>query len=158
MKIILAAILWLAPFLTQGEAQLYAKLVDYHAARINIPPLLMVAIVQQESGWNRKATSPVIAGHADYGLAQVRVSKTQHANLIGHEHLLHDPVINLYLATNLMKYWRDYHYAKCWPHHTHPWYSHLGWGHKVKDGGKRARERVGKLYEKLLAKFGTPQS
>lgn len=152
MKTIMAAILWLAPFLTQGEARLYATLVDHEAREAAIHPLLVVAIVQMESGWNRYARSKTDG--ADYGLAQVRVSKSQYPELIGHEYLLYDPAINLHLAVKLMRYWRDYHISHCYPSHHHPWWSHLGWGHRVKDGGRSARKRAGQLYLRLLAKFG----
>lgn len=149
MKTIMAAILWLAPFLTQGEAQLYATLVDYEAGKAAIHPLLVVAIVQMESGWNHKAKGRT----DDYGLAQVHVSKNQYPQLLGHEYLLYDPVINLHLAIQLMKYWRNHHDGNCYPSHRHPWWSHLRWGHKVKDGGRSTRKRE-KLYQQLLDRFG----
>jgi hypothetical protein len=153
MGVILAAILFLAPQLTKSEARFYAKLVHYEATEAAIPPLLVVAIVQMESGWNHKAKGRT----ADYGLAQVHVSKNQYPELLGHEYLLYDPVINLHLGVRLMRYWRDWHDGHCYPAHIHPWWSHMKWGHRVKDGGRSARERAGKLYLKLLTRF-TPKA
>lgn len=149
MKIVLAAILFLAPHLKAGEAQLFARLIDYEAAQAKIPALLVVAIVQMESGFNARARGPT----ADHGLAQVHVSKTNYPELLGHEYLLYDPVINIHLSVKLMKFWRRWHDTRCYPAHHHPWWSHLKWGKKIKDGGRSARERAGTVYEKLLEKF-----
>jgi len=149
MTTILAAILYLAPHLSKDEAAFYAILVRNEARRSSIPALLIVAIVQRESGWNNNASSAT----ADHGLAQVHVSASTYPEFIGHEYLLYDPVINLHLAVKLMRFWRDWHYANCYPFHHHPWFSHLKWGYKVKDNGKSARRRVGRTYRLLLKKF-----
>lgn len=152
MTIILKAILYLAPHLAIADASLYARLVDHEAARHGLPPLLIVAVVQMESGWNRTAKGKA----SEHGLTQVRVSKTNYPELLGHEYFLRDPAINLYLGIKLLAYWRGYHYRRCFPHHQHPWWAHHQWGKRVGDGGKRARRRVGKAYQKLLDRFGQP--
>jgi hypothetical protein len=150
MSSIVAAILFLAPQLTPAEAGFYARLVDYEASQAGIHPFLVVAIVQQESGWNRRAKGPT----ADHGLCQVHVSKTTNPELLGHEHLLYDPMLNLHYCTRMMVFWRAWHHGRCYPSHSHPWWSHLKWGRKIKDNGASARKRVGALYADLLGRFG----
>lgn len=142
----------LAPQLTSAEAGLYAHLVDYEATRAGIHPFLVVALVQVESGWNREAKGPT----ADHGLMQIRVSKTNYPQLLGREKLLYDPLLNLHFGVKLMAYWRRHHNRHCFPYLDHPWWSHMKWGKKVKDGGRSARERAGKVYRQLLKRFGQP--
>jgi hypothetical protein len=150
IKIIVAAILHLAPQLTPVEADLYARLIDYESNQTGIHPFLFVAFAQAESGWNYQAKGPT----ADHGLFQVRVSKTNYPELLGHEHLLHDPILNIYFWARIANYWRNHHYTKCYRRqHHHPWWSHLKWGYKIKDGGTSGRNRAGKIYEQLLKRF-----
>jgi soluble lytic murein transglycosylase-like protein len=150
LSTIIKAILYLAPHLTSAEAGLYARLVEHETSRVGIPSLLVVAIVQGESGWNRIAKGKA----SEYGLTQVRVSRTNYPELLGHEYLLMDPALNLHLGIKLMAYWRRYHYKRCFPHHQHPWWAHIQWGKKIGDGGKRARKRVGRIYRQLIERYG----
>jgi hypothetical protein len=149
MSIILKAILYLAPHLATGDAALYARLIDHEANHWGVHPLLVVAAIEKESNWRPRVEGPT----SDFGLLQVRVSKTNYPELLGHEYLLYDPALNIHLGVKLMSFWRNWHYSRCQVHH-HPWWSHLKWGFKVKDGGRSGRERIGKVYEKLLKRFG----
>lgn len=140
---VLAAILWLLP--AQGRAPEYARLIEERAAAHRLDPLLVVALVYRESRFHQRAR----AGK-NYGLMQVRVSRTVHTRFLGQEGRLYHPGLNIRLGTALLAFWRRYHTSRC-PDADHPWWSHYQWGRKVGDRG--SGDRVGVLYKTLVARF-----
>lgn len=148
MKIVLAAILWLAPHLGAERAELYAGLVTGHAEDAKIDPLLVVAIIHIESRFKATAKSKT----RDHGLMQVHVSKTTYKRYLGREHLLYDPDRNIRLGIRLLKIWSDYHSRSC-AGATHPYWAHYKYGTWI----PRARKgkRVDALYQLLQMRFQT---
>jgi len=158
VKAIIAAILWLAPHVGQQRAEVYAELIADAGACYRIAPLLIVAKIQLETrgSWRENAVSPT----DDYGLAQLHVSATTHAEYRGLEHLLFEPDRNIWMAARLLRYWQSYHDRHCLRtgREDHPWWAHYQWGNKVRN--LRSARRVGRLYRELVRKFrrGIPQS
>lgn len=151
MKAVLAAILYLAPHVGDERAATYATVITDAGACYEVHPMLIVAKVQLETrgSWRENAVSKT----SDYGLAQLHVSATTHAEYRGLEHLLFDPARNIWMAARLLRYWRDYHDRRCLTlgRESHPWWAHYQWGNKVR--GLASSKRVGRLYRHLLQKF-----
>ena len=148
MAEVLAAILWLIPSMPEKRAEYYAQLIYQTSARYEIRPLLVVAETYVESRFNRKAYAK-----KNYGLMQVRVSKSVHAKLLGREYVLYDPRRNIYAGVAMLSYWKGYHFRRCRNKPPHPWWSHYQWGKRVKNA--RSGLKVKKLYLELEARFGT---
>jgi hypothetical protein len=146
VKIVLAAIMWLAPHLGADTAELYAGLIAGHAEDAQVDPLLVVAIIQIESRFKATAKSKT----ADYGLMQVHVSKTTYKRYLGREHLLLEPARNIRLGVRLLKIWRDYHVRAC-NGAAHPFWSHYKYGTRVPKG--RKGKRVDAVYQLLRSRF-----
>lgn len=149
MKIVLAAIFWIAPHLSADTAKFYAGLITGHAENAKIDPLLVVAIIHVESRFNAKARSKT----NDHGLGQVHVSSTTLRRYRGREHLLFDPARNIRLSVKLMKMWRAYHDRKCG--HDHQWWTHYNCGRRVLKKCLRYGDRVEAVYKVLLSRFQT---
>ena len=148
MKIVLAAILWLAPQLGHELAEDYAGLITGYAEQYEVDPLLVVAIVHTESRFTARAKSKT----NDWGLMQLHVSTTTFKRYRGREHLLFEPKRNIRLGIKLLKRWKDYHKHTC-PGHRHPFWAHYGWGVRVPR--KRGVRPVDELYKVLLMRFQT---
>ncbi len=148
MKIILAAILWLAPHLGADRAELYAGLVAGHAEDAQLDPLLVVAIIQIESRFKATAKSKT----ADHGLMQVHVSRTTYKRYIGREGLLYDPDRNIRLGVRLLKVWKAYHDRTC-SDAAHPFWAHYKYGCRIPS--RRKGKRVDALYRLLQMRFQT---
>lgn len=148
LKEVLASILWLAPFLGETTAANYGALITAESDQRGIDPLLVVALTHRESRWNKRLVS-----NGNYGLMQVRVSKTTNPHLRGREHVLFDPRRNIREGLKLLLQWKRYH-EKPGPHcHSgkHFWTAHYQWGGKVLDPGSGKRVRT--LYLKLVRLF-----
>ena len=151
MSEVLAAILWLMPSMPEARAECYARIIHHASERWGIAPLLIVAETYSESRFNKKAYA-----RKNYGLLQVRVSKTVHAEYLGREHLLYNPRRNIYVGVAMLAYWKGYHHRRCWNRKPHPWWSHYQWDKRVKN--TRSGMKVKKLYEELEARFGTRET
>jgi soluble lytic murein transglycosylase-like protein len=147
MKVVLAAILWLAPQLGHETAEDYAGLITGYAEKYEVDPLLVVAIIHTESRFNSRAKSKT----GDHGLMQVHVSVTTYKRYLGREHLLLEPKRNIRLGIRLLRQWKDYHERTCTG--RHPFWAHYGWGVHVPR--KRGVRSVDELYHVLLARFET---
>jgi hypothetical protein len=109
--------------------------------------LLVVALIYKESRFSRTCVSK-----KNHGLLQVRVSHTTNSDLLGREHLLRVPRINLHRGLRLLYYWKKYHERTCTPG-DHFWTAHYQWGNIVRDPG--SGDRVRKLYKTLVERFRT---
>jgi hypothetical protein len=138
----LDAILLLSTLSPATAAQL-ADTIDRHAARHHIDPLLIVALVHRESRFSRKARSG-----KNFGLMQVRVSKTNYPWLLRQEYLLYNPRVNIRLGVKLLAFWRWYCLTRCRHGKTpHQYWAHFQWGRKVKSNASAAR--VAETYGRL---------
>lgn len=151
MKLLIAAILWLAPGVEVNRAKYYASLILDAGGCYKIDPLLIVTKIHLETGGTWRET--VVSATNDYGLAQVHVSKTTNKEYMGLEHLLLEPGRNIWVAVRMMSYWKGYHKRNCLRqgHASHPWWGHYKWGNKV--GNLGSSMRVKQLYGKLKTRF-----
>ncbi|MBT8428308.1 MAG: transglycosylase SLT domain-containing protein [Gammaproteobacteria bacterium] len=147
MAAVIAAILWLAPHVGQDTAARYGTLIVTHAAVAGVDPLLVVAVIETESRWNPRATSPT----RDYGLMQLHVSETTHRRYLGRQRLLYSPARNIRLGVKLLGAWRRHHERRCHGARGHPYWSHYKYGIKVP--GARKGLRVDAVYRRLRARF-----
>jgi soluble lytic murein transglycosylase-like protein len=143
--VILAAILWLAPQVGQPQAQAYSVIIEREAQHWDLDPLLVVAVIQQESGWNPRARSKT----QDWGLLQVHVSRTTYSRYLDQPERLFNPELNIRLGVRLMALWRDYHIGRCFG--PHPFWAHFKYGRRIPR--KRKGKKVDIIYRSLLAKF-----
>ena len=139
------AIDWLAPHVHAYRRAQYSRFIYRKATARKIDPLLVVALIYKESRFSRTTVSK-----KNYGLMQVRVSRTTNADLLGREHLLHVPKVNLHRGLRLLSFWKRYHEKTC-TSNKHFWTSHYQWGSVVRDPG--SGERVRKLYNTLVERF-----
>jgi soluble lytic murein transglycosylase-like protein len=149
MKVVLAAILWLAPHLGADTSKVYAGLITGHAEDAKLDPLLVVAIIHLESEFKARIKSRT----NDYGLMQVHVSRTTFRRYRGREHLLYDPDRNIRCGIKLLKAWKAYHERKC--SHDHKWWEHYNHGVRILNRGPRAGygDRVDAIYQLLQTRF-----
>lgn len=115
-----------------------------YAWRFRIDPYLAAALIQRESQWRVSAYSD-----GNYGLGQVRVSKTVNAHLLGREHVLYDPKVNIRYTVKMLSWWRRWHRDHCGVRSEHWWWGHYQWGRRVKSAG--SGDRVHHEYLRLLA-------
>lgn len=141
LNIITAAILWLAPQLVPTTAVHYAQAIISESERHDIDPFLVVALIHCESRFKRLAYVS-----RNYGLMQVRVSKSNYAYYRGRERLLFNARFNIKLGMHLLKFWKKYHDSTC-RKRRHYWWSHYQWGAIVRNPG--SGRRVDKVYTKL---------
>lgn len=139
---VLAKVIHLRGSVPMHKARRYAKLVIKYSRKYKIDPYLLAALIHRESKWVATAVS-----HQNYGLMQLRVSKTNHSTLLGREHKLFHTPLNIQLGTKLLVMWRRYHQKHC-KHNKHYWWSHYQWGCRVQtpDSGIR----VWKEYQRYL--------
>jgi hypothetical protein len=122
----------------KATAKKYAMLVSRYSIRASIDPFFLAALIYKESRWNPRAVSG-----GNYGLMQLRVSKTTHAQWLGRESKLFNPELNVKLGVRLLVYWRRHHSKHC-VQKSHYWWSHYQWGAIVKNTG--SGNRVWKEY------------
>jgi hypothetical protein len=156
MKIILAAILFIAPHLERSESIKYkvgqwAKVIHAMSQSQQIDPFLIIAIIKAESNFRTDQTSRT----HDHGLMQLHVSRTTFAELRGREWLLKSPTLNIYLGVKHLNMFRKWHYRKCKPDHV--WWRHYKWGFKRKFPNRKWANRVQANHNKLLKWFRTWQ-
>ena len=147
MKIILAAILFLSPHLKQEEAKEYAKIIHAMSTSQEIDPFLIVSIIRVESNFKRTARSKT----SDYGPMQIHVSRTTFSELRGHEWMLYNPTLNVYLGTKHLRMFRKWHHRKCKPDHL--WWRHYKWGFKRKFPNRKWADRILAFHQKLTDEF-----
>ena len=140
-----AAIHWLAPWLLGMTVCTYAAHVDRAAVRRGIDPLLVVALVHRESRWDRHAYS-----RGNWGLAQLRVSRTTRPHLLHRPWVLFDARRNIQLAVKALAGWRAYHRRTCIDP-AHEWFAHFQHGTRVRSLG--SGRRVRQLYRALVRRF-----
>jgi len=143
--LIITAILWLAPQVEPADAKLYATHIQREATRWDLDPLLVLAVIKRESGFNPRARSKT----SDYGLMQVHVSKTTYSGYLHHPERLYNPKLNIRLGIRLMAIWRDYHAGRC--EGQHPFWAHFKYGKRIPR--KRKGKKVDAIYRELVAKF-----
>lgn len=146
MKALVAAIIWLAPGLG-GDAARYADLIAFEARWYRVDPLLVVALIQVESGWKPRKRSVT----NDYGLLQVHVSRSC-PRFKGRERELFDPRVGIREGVRILSMWREFHDRYCRRAKlSHPYWAHFKWGRRVR--GINHATKVRKLYEALRNKF-----
>lgn len=140
LEITLAALLLLHP--SPGKAPLrdYAQHITTEAARVDIDPLLVVALIHREGRWDPRARS----GKGDFGLMQIRarVFRRFRAN----PGKLYDYKINITVGIETLAMWRSYHQKNC-RGKKHDWWAHYQHGNKVYNN--RSAERVERLRQWL---------
>ena len=121
----------------------YANIILEESDRSEVDPLLVIAIIQHETGgrWDPKAVGPT----NDYGLMQLHVGETVNAKYRGSESELFDPRKNIEIGAKSLAYWRKFHRRYC--KSQHQWWSHYKWGGHVKSN--HYANRVTKLYKQL---------
>lgn len=136
LEITLAALLLLHPSPNRVSIRDYAQHITTEAARVDIDPLLVVALIHREGRWNPKARS----GKGDFGLMQIRakVFRRFRANPTK----LFDYRVNITVGIEALAMWRDYHQKNC-KGKKHHWWAH--YQHGVKVGNNRSAERVERL-------------
>lgn len=142
-----AVILWLSPYQSHTTVAKYADLVAFESKWYKIDPLLVLAFIQVESGWNTRKKSIT----NDYGLMQVHVARIGSARFYGHEKELYNPRVNIREGVRILAMWKQFHEKYC-KDEDHPFWAHNKWGRKV----KTYTPRVDALYARLTRKFGKP--
>lgn len=143
--LIVSAIVWLAPAQPHETVKTYADLIRFEARWYDVDPMLVVAIIQVESGWNARKRSKT----NDYGLMQVHVARRGSSNFWRREKELYDPRTNIREGTRLLAMWKRYH--ETWCKGDHPHWAHYKWGKKV--GEISHALKVLKLRNFLARKF-----
>jgi len=128
---------------TADRSDNYANIILEESDRSEVDPLLVIAIIQHETGgrWDPKAVGPT----NDYGLMQLHVGAHTNAEYRGFESKLFDPRRNIEIGTKSLAYWRKFHRRYC--KSQHQWWSHYKWGGRVKN--HTYANRVAKLYKQL---------
>jgi len=158
--VIAQAIHWLAPWLLGAQVSTYAQVIDREAAVHRLDPLLVVALAWRESRFHARARS---RSGRSWGLLQVRVTRTLHAQWWGRERELLRPAVGIRVGVAILARWRAYHRRVCNPRALrrrgplasprHRWHAHYQFGTRVRyDGPGR---RVEATYRALKARFGT---
>lgn len=145
MLYLVSAIMWLAPWLPPERVKLYADLIHFEARWYKVDPLLVVSVIQIESGWRPDKRSVT----SDYGLMQVHVAVRGSSNFLRRERELLDPRVNVREGTRILAMWREYHTR--WCHGPHAFWAHYKWGKKVKHD--EHAQKVKTLLDLLRRKF-----
>jgi len=148
LKMILAAILFLAPHLDASYAAHYSRLIIHESKRQRIDPLLVMTIIHVETAKSWKMS--VKSDTHDFGLMQVHVSKKSNAHLLGFEEVLFQPAVNINYGVRTLAMWRNYHAKNC-NDEDHPFWSHYQWGYRVRD--LTWTQKVSNLYNRLIGMF-----
>lgn len=131
LKLIAAAILFIAPQVGQSRASIYARYINTYASRHKVDPFLVVAIIQHETNF-RSVQGKCKRCRRDWGLMQLHVDKHTHAEYRGKEKLLLQPKRNIRLGVRLLAWWRAQHRRKCKRFHRyHWWVKHYKYGYHV---------------------------
>jgi hypothetical protein len=125
----------------RSRAKKYTRLILANTHNTRIDPFLVAALIHSESRWGSRAIKS-----RNYGLAQLRVSKTTNHRYLGQETKLFNPALNIKISVKMLRYWRRYHLRKC--PHGHFWWSHYQWGRRVKN--PRSGVRVWNTYLKYV--------
>jgi hypothetical protein len=147
MQIILAAILFLSPHLGRDEAIKYAETIYSLSEVREIDPFLVISIIRVESNFKHDARSRT----RDYGPMQIHVSRTTHRDLRGHEWLLFNPVLNIYLGTKHLQMFKKWHDRKCGPDHL--WWRHYKWGFRKNMPNDKWARKVERYRQQLIKRF-----
>lgn len=128
MDVLALVIALLLPRATHETITTYAEVIHNVAQDSDVDPLLVVAVIQHETGgkWNPRAVGKT----RDYGLMQLHVSKTTNSKYLGNEKALFDLRKNVEVGVASLTYWRKYH-GRC--KHRHKWWGHYKWGNRVKN-------------------------
>lgn len=145
VKIILAALLWLAPHLGQKEAAQYADIIAFEARWYRVHPALVLAIGFHETKWRNYKVSKT----NDWGLLQIHVSRVGSNRFYGRERELFDPRVNIREGFRILDMWRNYHDR--WCKKDHPYWAHYKWGRRVKSIKHIHKTR--RLYRLLVRTF-----
>lgn len=148
LEIVLAALFVLHPN-PSSAVQKYAEIIVEESAKVEIDPLLVVALIHREGNWNHKAKS----GKGDFGLMQVRAKA--HPRYRSRPQLLLDPRVNISVGVSILAYWREYHQKNC-SKTKHPWWSHYQHGVRVRNNGSGMR--VKRLWDQLRFKTRRTES
>lgn len=148
LRVITAAILYLAPHVSQHQAKRYADSVWFEARWYRLDPLMIVAIAHAESEWNQRARSPT----GDYGLMQIHVDRKSSNHFWGRKKLLLLHRFNIREGARKISMWKRYHYRRCRRRRYHPYWAHYKWGSKIKS--RAYDRRVLKIYRRIKNKLG----
>lgn len=140
LEITLAALLLLHPNPDRAPLRDYAQHITEESKRVDIDPLLVVALIHREGGWNPKAKS----GKGDFGLMQIRARV--YKRFRNDPKKLLDPKVNITVGIETLAMWRDYHEKKC-SKKKHSWWAH--YQHGVRVGNNRSAARVERLWHWL---------
>lgn len=144
LKLLITTILYLTNEPTSEAIQHYADLIHYEANWYQIDPLLVIAIIHVESGWN--STKRSITN--DYGLMQVHVARRGSSNFHGREKELLIPRNNIREGVRILAMWKRYHEKWCTTTKTpHTFWNHYKWGYRVKD--TKWADKVTALHQRL---------
>lgn len=110
-----------------------AAVVKQYAHKYKIDTRLITALIYRESRGKVRARSG-----KNFGLMQVRVSRTTNPKYLGKEWRVFDVRTNIKLGTRLLNIWRNYHQRNCHGG-DHWWWSHYQWGKVVRNSGSGDR-------------------
>lgn len=93
------------PTLSEDAARSFARVVDAEAARFEIDPLVLVALISRESDWKADAYNPKTGAT---GLMQVVASPEMLAGGFAQfEDQVQDPRVNVFLGTRRLRHFID---------------------------------------------------
>jgi len=140
LEITLAALLLLHPDPDSNAVQHYAQYITEGGERVDIDPLLVVALIHREGRWNPKAKS----GKGDFGLMQIRARS--YKRFRNNPKKLLDPQVNITVGIETLAMWREFHQKNCGKK-RHDWWAHYQHGMHV--GNNRSAQRVERLWHWL---------
>jgi hypothetical protein len=148
MFYLISAILYLSPGMPHETVKHYADLIHFEAKWYRVDPMVVLAVIQIESGWKAKLRSVT----NDYGLMQVHVARHGSADFYRREKELYDPRVNIREGIRILAMWREYHTT--WCHGPHAYWAHYKWGLKVKNDDHARRVKA--LTDFLRKKYKRP--
>ena len=141
LEITLVALLLLHPNPDRAPLQDYAQVITEESKRVDIDPLLVVALIHREGRWNPKAKS----GKGDFGLMQIRARLYKRYR--NDPKKLLDPLVNITVGIEALVMWRTYHEKSCSSSKKHDWWAHYQHGNRVSNN--RSAKRVERLWHWL---------